>query len=113
MSLGDFNEHKRKDSSLYIFNVQGRRDEAIDDLKNWGIDAQILDYMNEPAEHIRFKIYGELTYGEIAYFSSQSIPHLKYVGLIHQNNILYLCNRVYFLVFLYFILRSVMLCVTH
>ena len=93
MSLAEFNEHKLKDSSLYIYKVQGQRDEAIADLKDWGVDAQILAYMQEPSEHIRFKIYDELTYGEISYFSRQAKPHLKYIGLISQKNILFLIHE--------------------
>lgn len=89
--LGDFTTDKLNKSSVYVCDlIYKSRTEAAEELRLQDIPEGICDLLLNPADHIRFETYKDITYGEIAYFASKSKSPLKYMGVVNTGNILYL-----------------------
>lgn len=89
INYDDFHKQKLKGSSIYLYDIKiGQREEAVEELRLFGLDDKILNYILEPSEHIRFEYIGNVAYGELGHFSSESGEPLKYIGVIIINNIL-------------------------
>jgi magnesium/cobalt transport protein CorA len=86
-----FEEQSSDKHSLYILDVQTRdRSEAANVLRKYKVSESVLEYIQEPAEHIRFQMIEKSTYGELAYFASSSNPPLNYFAVIGYENCLFL-----------------------
>ena len=86
----EFHPQKLKASSIYLCDIKvPRREDVIDELLSFGIDARILEHILEPSEHIRFQFFGNSAYGELAHFSPESEEHLQYIGVIVTDQVLF------------------------
>ncbi len=90
---GDFDKHKINKSSIYLYEITtSDRTEAAKDIQSFGFNEDLLDYIQNPSEHIRFDYINDVAYGELAFFSSQSKPPAKYLSVILYKNILILIH---------------------
>ena len=94
ISHDDFNESKLNESSVYLYEIiSADRSEAVKELNPFNLKKEILHDILEPSKHLRFETIEEITYGELAWFSSNSEQPMKYIGAINYKNILFLIHE--------------------
>jgi magnesium transporter len=89
MPVMDLPVMEKDKSSAYLVDIQSLdRQEASVTLQKLGLSIEICKRLIMPADHIQFEYFGDILYGELAYFS----PNLKksdYAGIIINKNILF------------------------
>ncbi len=94
ISYDEFNESKLNESSVYLYEIiSADRSEAVKELHPFNLKKEILHDILEPSKHIRFETLEEITYGELAWYSSNSEQPMKYIGAINYKNILFLIHE--------------------
>ena len=94
ISYDDFQDNKLNEASVYLYEIiSDTRSEAVKELKPFQLKKDILQHILEPSKHLRFETLGEITYGELAWFSSNSKQPMKYIGVINYKNILFLIHE--------------------
>jgi magnesium transporter len=94
ISSEKFADRNTDHASAFIYNiVTTDQQEALDELAQFDLNQNILDDISKPEANIRFKIMDNITYGELAYFTSRSQSKAKYMGVIVKNNLLILIHE--------------------
>jgi hypothetical protein len=84
MDLADMENDK---SATYLVDIQSAdRQKASLDLQKLGLAGEIGKQLTAPADHIQFAYFGDILYGELAYFSPQT-KKSDYSGIIIYKNI--------------------------
>ncbi|MCF6171206.1 MAG: CorA family divalent cation transporter [Bacteroidales bacterium] len=79
---------ERDKSAVYLVDIQSAdRHEAALALQKQGLPEEICERLTTPADHIQFEYFGDVLYGELAYFSPQT-KKSDYAGTIIYKNIL-------------------------
>jgi Mg2+ and Co2+ transporter CorA len=93
-SSGKLNSNQLNESSVYLYEIKSDdRTDAIDELRPLITNEDILKYLENPSEHIRFEIIENIAYGELAFFSSKSEDPVKYIAIMNFRNILIIVHE--------------------
>ncbi len=79
---------------IYLCDIQvERRIEASEILQPVMLPGKIYKFLQEPSDHIIFEYIDDCAYGELAYFSSAAKDPIKYLGIIQQENALFIIHE--------------------
>lgn len=79
--------------NLYLMDLQVEdRHDLYDELKAFDIKKEILEYAQNPSQHIRFETIDAITYGELAFFRKEQSPSIEFIGIIARKNLLVLIH---------------------
>ena len=88
-----FKQTYNEKQNLYLIDLQVEDRQALfDELNDFDIKKEILEYAQNPSKHIRLETIGNVTYGELAYFKKEQDPPLDYLGIIATKNLLILIH---------------------
>lgn len=88
-----FRQTYNESQHLYLMDVLVEdRHDLYDELKDFDIKKEILQYAQDPSQHIRFETIDEITYGELAFFREEPAPSMEFIGIIASNNLLVLIH---------------------
>lgn len=94
ISPKEFDNRHADSTSAFIYNiVTSDEQEALNELARFNLNQTILDNIEEPEKNIRFKMFDNASYGDLAYFSSRMDPKVKYLGVITIENVLILIHE--------------------
>ncbi|WP_020528909.1 CorA family divalent cation transporter [Flexithrix dorotheae] len=90
----DFPDLLKDKNSIYLFNViTADRNKAATFLESFQIPESILQSLPYPKERIRFEVFRETTYGEIAYFSSELDQAINFIGVVGLKNLVFFIHE--------------------
>jgi len=88
-----FKQTCNEKQNLYLMDLQIQDRQALfDELKEFDIKNEIIEFAQNPSQHIRLKTIDYVTYGELAYFRKEQVPPLDYIGIITKKNLLILIH---------------------
>ena len=86
----EFDVDNLHDQSVYVYQIISENfSEIIKELIPFRIDKHILNALNEPEKHTRFRLRDETVYGQLAVFSPEEKKDIVYTGMLIKSNILF------------------------
>ena len=93
LAESNFKQEYNERQQLYFMDLQVQDRQALfDELKDFDVKKEIIEFAQNPSQHIRFEMIGNITYGELAYFRKEQVSPIDYIGIIAKKNLLILIH---------------------